>query len=96
VCALADAPGVFGEVGQMKQEFDHAMTRQETAHPEITAVRRLVPGSPRSSLMAAALEAQLLVIGARGRRGFNDQILGSVALAMLHYSPCPVAIVKPS
>jgi len=29
---------------------------------------------------------------ARGRRGFKDQILGSVALAMLHYSPCPVAI----
>jgi nucleotide-binding universal stress UspA family protein len=96
VCALADAPGVFGEVGQMEEEFDHAMTRQETEIPDITVARRLVPGSPRSSLMAAALDAQFLVIGARGRRGFNDQLLGSVALAMLHYSPCPVAIVKPS
>jgi nucleotide-binding universal stress UspA family protein len=96
VCALADAPGVFGEVGQMEAEFDHEMTCQETAHPDIMVARRLEAGSPRSSLMTAALDAQLLVIGARGRRGFNDQILGSAALAMLHYSPCPLAIVKPS
>lgn len=96
VCALADAPGVFGEVDQMEKEFDHAMTRQETAHPDVMVARRLVPGSPRSSLMAAALDAQLLVIGARGLRGFNDQILGSVALAMLHYAQCPLALVKPT
>lgn len=96
VCALADAPGVLGEVGQMEEQFDHEMTRQETGHPDINVVRRLEAGSPRSSLMAAALDAQFLVIGARGRRGFNDLLLGSVALAMLHYSPCPVAIVKPS
>jgi nucleotide-binding universal stress UspA family protein len=95
VCALADAPGVFGHVHQMEEEFDEVMLRQEKEHPEVRAARRLVPGSPRSSLMAAAAGAQLVVIGARGRRGFKDQILGSVALAMLHYSPCPVAIVKP-
>ncbi len=96
VCALADAPGIFGEVDQMELEFDHEMTRQEKTHPDIMVARRLEAGSPRSSLMTAALDAQLLVIGARGRRGFKDQTLGSVALAMLHYSPCPVAIVKPS
>ena len=96
VCALADAPGVFGEADQIEEEFDHAMTRQETEHPDIMVARRLVPGSARSSLMAAARDAQFLVIGARGRHGFNHQFLGSVALAMLHYSPCPVAIVKPS
>jgi len=96
VCALADAPGVFGEADQMEEEFDYAMTRLETEHPDIMVARRLVPRSPRSSLMTAALDAQFLVIGARGRHGFNEQLLGSVALAMLHYSPCPVAIVKPS
>lgn len=96
VCALADAPGVFGEAHQMEDEFDHEMTRQATEHRDIVVARRVEAGSPRSSLMAAALDAQLLVIGSRGRRGFNDQLLGSVALAMLHYSPCPVAIVKPS
>ena len=46
--------------------------------------------------LADARDAQFLVIGARGRHGFNHQFLGSVALAMLHYSPCPVAIVKSS
>jgi nucleotide-binding universal stress UspA family protein len=96
VCALADAPGVFGETRQMEEEFDHEMTRQEAKHPDTNVTRRLEAGSPRSSLMAAALGAQLLVIGARGRRCFKDQVLGSVALATLHYSPCPVAIVKPA
>jgi nucleotide-binding universal stress UspA family protein len=77
VCALADAPGVFGEADKIEEEFDHEMTRQETGHPDISVARRLEAGSPRSLLMAASLAAQLLVIGARGRHGsktrFSDQ-----------------------
>lgn len=95
VCGLADAPGVFGEAHRMEEEFGREMIRQETKHPDIVVTRRVAPGSPRSALMAAALEARLVVLGARGRRGFKGEILGSVALAMLHYSPCPIGIVRP-
>jgi nucleotide-binding universal stress UspA family protein len=95
VCALADAPGVFGEARQMEQDFDHEMTPREEDHPDVMVTRRVVPGSPRSALLEAAFGAELVVTGARGRRGLGTLPLGSVAQAMLCYSPCPVAIVQP-
>jgi len=56
---------------------------------------RVLPGTPRSALLAAAAEAQLLVVGARGRGGFDEMSLGSIAHAVLQYAPCPVAVVRP-
>ena len=54
------------------------------------------PGTPRTALLAAAADAQLLVVGARGRGGFDEMSLGSIAQAVLLYAPCPVAVVRPA
>jgi nucleotide-binding universal stress UspA family protein len=35
----------------------------------------------------------MLIVGCRGRGGVEGMSLGSVALAVLHHSPCPVGIV---
>ena len=35
-----------------------------------------------------------LIIGTRGRSGFKKLLLGSIASAVVTYSPCPVMIVK--
>ena len=37
----------------------------------------------------------MLIVGCRGRGGFEGMNLGSVAQAVAHYSPCPVGIVHP-
>ena len=39
-------------------------------------------------------DAQLLVVGARGRAGLDQMTLGSVAQAVLEYAPCPVGVVR--
>lgn len=96
VCALADAPGTLGEARKIEEEFDHEITCQEKAHQDVTVTRRVDAGSPRTSLLTASSGAQLVVVGARGRGGFRNLVLGSVAEAMLYYSPCPVAIVQPA
>ena len=42
----------------------------------------------------AAADAQLLVVGARGRGGFDEMSLGSIAEAVLLYAPGPIAVVR--
>jgi nucleotide-binding universal stress UspA family protein len=95
VCALADAPGVLGGAGAIEERFTGLMIAEEKEHPEITVLRQVAMGSPRSALLAAAAGAQLLVVGGRGRGGVEGMSLGSVAQAVLHHAPCPVGIVHP-
>ena len=95
LCALADAPGRLGEMRRIEDDFNHVMAREEKEHPDIAVVREVTVGTPRSALLTAAAGSQMLIAGCRGRGGFEGMNLGSVAQAVLHYSPCPVGIVHP-
>jgi nucleotide-binding universal stress UspA family protein len=95
LCALADAPGVLGGAREIEEHFSQLMIAEEKEHPEITVLQQVAVGTPRRALLAAASEAQMLVVGCRGRGGVKGMSLGSVAQAVLHHSPCPVGIVHP-
>ena len=95
VCALADAPGRLGAAQQMEEDFSHLMTRYEKEHPEVTVLRQVEFGPPRSALLTAATGAQMLAVGSRGLGGLEGMSLGSVAATLLHHSPCPVTVVHP-
>ena len=58
-------------------------------------LRQVAVGPPRSALLTAGAEAQMLVVGSRGLGGLEGMSLGSVVQAVLHHSPCPVAVVHP-
>ena len=93
VCALTDAAGRLGEGQQVEEDFEHLMAYEAKEHPEVTAVRRVLSGTPRMALLTAAADGQMLVVGARGRGGIDGMSLGSVAQAVLHHAPCPVGVV---
>ena len=93
VCALADAPAALGEAGRVEADFDRMLKPHEKENPELTVLRQVSAGSPRTVLLETAAGAQLLVIGSRGRGGLDDMSIGSVAHAVLHHAPCPVAVV---
>ena len=95
VCALADTAGRLGEGRQVREDFESVMADEAKAHPEVSVWHRVLPGTPRSALLAAAPDAQLLVVGARGRGGLDEMSLGSIAQAVLQYAPGPVAVVRP-
>ncbi|MFI8873048.1 universal stress protein [Streptomyces sp. NPDC055243] len=63
------------------------------SHPEVTVRREIVEGHARTALLAASRTADLLVVGARRRKGHIGMQLGPVNHAVLHHSSCPVAVV---
>jgi nucleotide-binding universal stress UspA family protein len=57
-------------------------------------VPRVVRGHPAQVLLEAAAEADLLVVGSRGRGGFTGMLLGSVSQHVVARAACPVVIVR--
>ncbi|MEN8447160.1 MAG: universal stress protein [Cyanobacteria bacterium J06555_13] len=54
-------------------------------------------GSPGSSIceMATRWEAELILVGSRGRKGLSELFLGSVSNYVMHHAPCSVMVVHP-
>ncbi len=95
VCALADGQASLGGARQMEEEFSSLLTGWEKQHPGVTVLRQVSQASPRTALLEAGTEAQMIIAGARGRGGIPSMTLGSAAAALLHYAHCPVGIVRP-
>jgi nucleotide-binding universal stress UspA family protein len=60
----------------------------------VTHLRVDAPATEIAQL-ASDLEADLVVVGTHGRRGFSRVLLGSVAEAVVRLAPCPVLVVRP-
>ena len=94
----ADPPFVTYDENRLRDEEDRllaeALSGLQEKYPDVAVERRLVRGNVRGALVEASAEAQLTVVGARGRGGFTDLLLGSVGQAVLHHAHCPVAVIR--
>src|SRR6266545_2113606 len=91
-------PGLTDGAARERTERDlltACLARWRRQHPRVHVELRATAGHPAQSLVTAAQNAQLLVVGSRGLGGFRGLLLGSVSSAVLHHAVCPVAIVHP-
>lgn len=62
--------------------------------PGITVEALLVEDAPGEGLVALAQDADLVVVGTRGRGSIAQALLGSVSHHVVQHAPCPVVIVR--
>ncbi len=87
-----------GDVGQAREAGAGLLERVAAADEVISdAEQRLLIGDPAEQLaeLAEQEDAELLVVGSRGRGPFKSAFLGSVSHDVIGLAPCPVVVVPP-
>jgi nucleotide-binding universal stress UspA family protein len=62
--------------------------------PAVAVTAESVAGHPGRVLIESTLDAQLVVVGARGRGGLHDLLHGSVARHLLHHGSSTIAVIR--
>ncbi len=93
--------GVFPMLGMDWHRYEqqgHELLAERLAgwqerYPDVNVRRRIVCDRPAHWLIEAAVAAQLVVVGSRGRGGFPGMRLGSVSTAVAESAVVPVIVV---
>lgn len=92
--------GTHERVDQARAEREsHLVTLVRDARAAgVTAEFLVWEGDPGTSIAAAAEaeNADMVVVGTRGRSGAERMILGSVSDHVVRNAPCPVLVVRPT
>lgn len=83
---------------QHRQEIEHWLRSQtDYVHRHSLSADYTCPvGTPGETLceMATRWNADLIIMGRRGRTGFSELLLGSVSNYVMHHAPCSVLTVQ--
>ena len=88
---------LFGDEDKLRRVcgtvLERAVAPWRVKYPYVHATTSLVLRSPRETLLDAAEEANLAVVGARGAGVVGALTLGATSDALVKHTPCTVAVV---
>jgi nucleotide-binding universal stress UspA family protein len=89
-------PGAFDpeELDKTAKDFLVETVSEIAPSPAVPLRPIVAEGDPTESLVEASKEADLLVVGIRGRSPFTGLLLGSVSQGAAATAHCPVVLVK--
>lgn len=89
-------PGAFDreELEQAAKDFLVEKVSAVAPSPKVPLLPLVAEGDPAESLVLAAKDADLLVVGTRGRSPFMGSVLGAVGLRCAAGARCPVTLIK--
>ncbi len=97
--AFLTHPGFLEELRRRREEAARSTgeVRSRLARSRMVSEVRLEQGDPSERILRAADRdnADLIVIGTRGRRGLERFLIGGVARRVVRGTPCPVLVVPP-
>jgi len=93
---VPDFPGVNWSAIESNAEETLAewLAGWHNRHPDVTVRPVVVRHQPARHLLAQSEDAQLVVVGSRGRGGFAGMLLGSVSTAVVHAARTPVIVAR--
>ena len=88
---------VTEEIDAHEKAAERLLEQVAVAHGLAGAERRVLVGLPGEGLadLADQEDAELVVVGSRGRGAFKAAFLGSVSNSLVGVARCPVVIVPP-
>jgi nucleotide-binding universal stress UspA family protein len=78
----------------LHRELDGRLSDWRDKYPDVRVECAVVNGPPAQVLIERSRQAQLVVVGTRGRGNLDGMLLGSVGLQLIHHAECPVLIAR--
>ena len=92
--AIDYAGTIEAERNAVVEELDAEFAEVFPGGVPASVERKLVEGDAGEALEDASRDADLVVVGSRGRSGIAAALLGSVSRHVLDKAACPVVVVK--
>ena len=74
--------------------LERTATALREHHPDLTVTTALLPAEPVHSLVTAAQDAELLVLGSRAMSGMAGYLIGSVGMTAAGLTEHPIVLVR--
>lgn len=78
----------------LREQVYESVAALRRKYPTVSAYERVLEGHPAEELAARSANADMVVVGSRGRGRLVGALLGSVSQGLLDQAHCPVVVVK--